>query len=276
MSNIAATVTDILIKYGFQILGAIIVMLVGYFLSTKLGALSLSWLQKKEMEPPVRMLIVRVVRLLVLLLTIVIALDTVGVPVGPLIAGIGVAGVGVGFALQGVLSNFFAGLFIIFTKPFRVGEFIDLLGEMGQVSAIDLFSTKLAQADKSVVVIPNRKIIGEILHNYGMTRQVAIELGVAYNTDINHAIEVITSTVKANAKVLKEHDPAVFISTLADSSMVISVRAWCALSNFPATRAELMREIVTALKQHNIQIPFPQREIRILNAPEAPGLSRVA
>src|SRR5216117_2052295 len=124
------------------------------------------------------MLIVRVVKILVLAFTLLIVLDQLKVQITPLIAGIGIAGVGIGIALQGVLSNVMAGLTIIFTKPYRVGEYIEIAGTYGQVEMIDIFSTKLVHADRSRVVIPNRKIVGEILHNYGTIRQLNLSVGV--------------------------------------------------------------------------------------------------
>ena len=115
---------------------------------------------------------------MVLAFTLVVALDQFGVQVAPLIAGIGVAGIGIGIALQGVLRNVMAGLSIIFTKPFRVGDYIDIVGVYGQVTTIDIFSTTLMHADLSKVVIPNHKIVGEILHNYGRMRQLNLTVGV--------------------------------------------------------------------------------------------------
>ena len=127
-----------------------------------------------------------------------------GVDIAPLVAGVGVIGVGIGLATQGVLANLVAGLLIIFSKPFRVGEFIDLLGESGVVQAIDLFSTKLAHADKSIVVIPNRKIVGEILHNYGVIRQLDLCIGVSYDSDLKQVERIVKDILARNAKVLKE------------------------------------------------------------------------
>jgi len=114
-----------------------------------------------------RKLIVRVVRMVVLLFAVVVALDKFGFQIAPLVAGIGVAGLGIGFALQGVLGNMVAGLTIIFTKPFRVGEYIEIVGVHGDVAAIELFSTTLVHTDRSRIIVPNRKIVGEILHNFG-------------------------------------------------------------------------------------------------------------
>src|SRR2546422_1415856 len=140
---------DLLVRYGFQVLGALVILTVGLLLARWTGHLVQQWLQRHAMEPPVQVLIVRIVRIVVVLLTLVIALDKFGVQIAPIIAGIGVAGLGIGIALQGVLSNAIAGLSIIFTKPYRVGEYIEVSGVHGQVTSIDIFSTTLIHPDQS-------------------------------------------------------------------------------------------------------------------------------
>src|SRR5689334_17770644 len=177
-------------KHGPALLGAILILTAGFFVARWVGKLVMHWLTRKELqlEPPVRMLIVRVLRLLVMVFALVIAAGTAGVDVTALVASIGVAGVGVGLAMQGVLSNAVAGLTIIFTKPFRVGEYIELINVHGQVISIELFSTTLLHPDRSRLVIPNRKIVGEILHNYGTIRQLDLSVGVAYGTNIQETL----------------------------------------------------------------------------------------
>jgi small conductance mechanosensitive channel len=135
--------TDLIFRYGLQTLSAMVILIVGILVAKWVGTIAHQRLSRVEMEPPVRMLLVRIVKILVLALTAMIVLDQVGMPIAPLIAGVGVAGLGVGFALQGVLSNVMAGLSIIFTKPYRVGEHISLLGVHGDVVTIDIFSTTL-------------------------------------------------------------------------------------------------------------------------------------
>src|SRR5262249_18655868 len=155
------------IRYGFQVLGAFVILAVGVLVAWWIGSLTERSLQRLAMEPPMRTLIVRVVRIVALLFAAVVALDKFGFQIAPLVAGIGVAGLGIGIALQGVLSNVVAGLTIIFTKPFRVGEHIEIAGVRGDVTTIELFSTTLAHPDRSRIIVPNRKIVGEILHNFG-------------------------------------------------------------------------------------------------------------
>jgi len=257
---------DLIIRYGFQVFGAIVILTVGVLLARWIGNLTHRWLEPRVKEPPMRLLMVRAIRILVLLLTLLVALDKFGFQIAPLVAAVGVAGVGVGFAFQGVLGNLVAGLSIIFTKPYRVGEYIELLGVHGQVVTIELFSTTLVQLDHSRVVIPNRKIVGEILHNYGTVRQLQLKVGVAYGANLDEVLGIAKEIVTANQRVLKEPEPVIGISELADSSVTLSIQPWVAVSDTVAARAELYQAIVERFRASKIDIPFPLREVRLLGA----------
>lgn len=250
--------------YGMQVVGAIIILVIGFAVARWLGNLLRRWLDRHQLEPPVKTLFVRVVRLAVMVMTLVMVLDKFGVPITTLVAGIGVAGVGVGLALQGVLSNLVAGLTIIFTKPYRVGEYIHITGVQGQVQTIELFSTVLLHNDLSKVVIPNRKIVGEILHNYGSIRQANLTVGVAYGTNLGEAFKLIREILAGNPRVLKDPAPVVSIAGLADSSVNLAVNPWVAITDFRPAQIELYQAILDGFRAQNIQIPFPQREVRLL------------
>src|SRR5215469_11533805 len=215
-------VLDYTISHSGALLSAIIIVVVGLIAARWIGRLTERWFERRAMEPPVRMLLVRIVKLLVLVCALVVALGTAGMDVTALIAGISVAGVGVGLAMQGVLGNLVAGLTIIFTKPFRVGEYIALLNVQGQVVKIELFSTTLIHADRSRVVIPNRKIVGEVMHNYGTVRQLDLAVGVAYGSNLEEAVAAIQEILKANTHVLKEPEPVIGITALGDFSITIA------------------------------------------------------
>lgn len=237
----------------------------GALVARWLGRVADQWFVKKQIEPPIRMLAVRVIRLVVFGLTAVLALEKCGVPIAPMVAGIGVAGVGIGLAMQHVLSNLVAGLTIIFTKPFRVGEYVELVGEAGQVHMVALFTTTLLHTDRSRIVIPNRKIVGEILHNYGNIRQLDLSVGVAYATNITEAVALVRGILSANPRVLKEPAPVVGVSSLGDSSVTISVKPWVSVDNFVPAVAEINQTLLEQFRAKQIEMPFPQREIKLLN-----------
>jgi len=256
---------DLIIRYGFQVLGALIILIVGVILARWIGNLTNRWLEPRVKEPPMRLLIVRIMRILVLVLTLLVALDKFGFQIAPLVAAVGVAGVGVGFAFHGVLANIIAGLSIIFTKPYRVGEYIELLGVHGQVVTVELFSTTLVQLDQSRVVIPNHKVVGEILHNYGTIRQLTLTVGVAYEANLHEVLEAVKEVIGANARVLKDPVPIIGITELAASAVTLSIQPWVAVLDFIPARAELYQAIVEKFRERKIEIPFPKSEVRLLN-----------
>jgi small conductance mechanosensitive channel len=257
-------IMELLIRYGFQALGALVILAVGLYVARWVGQILDRWLLKQEMEPPIRMLIGRMVRLLVLLFTGLVVLQQFGVQVLPLIAGLGILGVGAGLAVQGVLRNLIAGLTIIFTKPFRVGEYIEVLGVYGEVHEIGMFSTKLTHPDRSRVIIPNRKFVGEILHNYGAIRQLNLSIGVDYGADLGQALAAARQVVESNARVLKDFAPEIGIGLLGDSSINLSIKPWVRVPDFSPAQAELYQALLERFRTDHIQIPFPQREVRLL------------
>jgi small conductance mechanosensitive channel len=264
MEDITKQVIKFLTDYGFQIIGALIILTIGAMVARWIGRVCDRFLEKKHIELPMRTLAVRLVRLLVFGLAVVLALDKFGVPIAPMVAGIGVAGVGIGLAMQGVLSNIVAGLTIIFTKPFRVGEYIELIGHHGQVKNVELFTTTLIHPDLSRVIIPNRKIVGEVLHNYGVIRQLDLSVNVAYGSDVNEALDVIRGIMANNSKVLKDPVPGAGVAALGDSAVTIAIRPWTSLADFGPAGGEINRAILEQFRAKGIEIAVPQRQIRVL------------
>jgi small conductance mechanosensitive channel len=266
IEQVRTTAVDLAMKFGPKVLAAVLILALGYFI----GRWMSRWLERAlghlEMEPPVRTLIVRIARAAISVLFLIMALQNLGVELLPLIAGLGVAGAGIALAMQGVLGNLFAGLTIILTKPFRIGEYIEIVSEEGAVESISLFQTTLTHPDRSRVVIPNRKIVGEILHNFGQIRQVIVVVGVAYDTDLNRAIALIQETLRANSRVLRDMEPLIAVSQLGDSSVNISVKPWVAIKDFGVAASEINRAILEAFRDARIVIPFPQREVRMVAA----------
>ena len=212
-----------------------------------------------------KQLLVRLVYVVVLLGFLLLAVSNLGFELLPLVAGLGVAGAGVAFAMQGGLGNLFAGLTIIFTKPFRVGEYVSMVGVEGRVETIELFTTKLSHPDLSKVVVPNRKIVGEIMHNYGQIRQLDVSVGVAYSTDLNAALAAVNHVLATSERVLKEPAPVVRVSLLADSSINIAVKPWVPVLDYGLAIGVVNKAVVEEFRRRNISIPFPQREVRLLN-----------
>jgi small conductance mechanosensitive channel len=265
LNQVQRTAVDLGMNFGPKLLVAVIIIVAGYFAGRWVGKLMHRSLARIDLEPPVRQLLIRLVRILVLALFALMALQNLGIQLLPLLAGLGVLGAGIALATQGVLSNVVAGLTIIFTKPFRVGEYVSILGEEGDVRTISLFTTTLGHPDRSRVVIPNRKIAGEILHNYGQIRQLDIVVGVAYSTELNQALATINDIMQDNPRVLKDPAPVIQVTLLADSSINIAVRPWVKVPDYVQAGGEINKAIVETFRGRNIVIPFPQRDVRILS-----------
>lgn len=259
------TAIDLAIQFGPRLLTAVIILTAGYYVGRWIGRMADSMLTKLGLDETLRKLLVRIVRLLVLGLFVIMALQNLGVQLLPLIAGLGVAGAGIALAMQGVLGNLAAGLTILFTRPFHVGEYISIAGEEGRVEEIKLFNTVLSHPDRSHIVIPNRRIVGEILHNFGTLRQLDVVVGVAYDTDLASALAAIRELLAAHPRVLQEPAPVIRVLALADSSITIAIRPWTAVEHFNATSSEITQAVLETFRARGIQIPFPQREVRLLN-----------
>jgi small conductance mechanosensitive channel len=264
VDHIKNTVLDLAIRFGPKLLVAILILAAGVAVSRWVSRWILRGLSHVELEPPVRTLLARVGWALSFSLFVILALQNLGVELLPLIAGLGVAGAGVALATQGVLSNVVAGLSIIFTKPFRIGEYISIVGEEGVVTTITLFNTTLAHVDHSRVVIPNRKIVGDILHNFGNIRQLDIVVGVAYDTDLNAAVTAINSVLATNPRVLEDPAPVVQAIQLGDSAVNIGVRPWVLVADYVAASGEINSAILESFRGRGIVMPFPQREVRLI------------
>lgn len=258
LEHVQRTVIDSAIQFGPKLLVATIIIVFGFYVGRWIGRVTEGTLHKFHLEPPVQELLVRIVRVVVLALFTIMALQNLGVELLPLIAGLGVAGAGIALAMQGVLSNIVAGLTIIFSKPFRVGEYISIVGEEGQVENISLFSTVLSHTDRSQVVIPNRKIVGEILHNYGNIRQLDILVRVAYDTDLDEALAIARGILQDNPHVLKEPPPVVTVNKLAPYAVEIAVKPWVQVPDYTAAHGEISKAIVEAFRSRDITIPLPE------------------
>jgi small conductance mechanosensitive channel len=259
------TALDLAIQFGPKVLVALLIMAAGFYVGRWVGRGLDPVLQKLGLDEGLRQLLNRIVRVLVLGLFAIMALQNLGVELLPLLAGLGVAGAGIALAMQGVLGNLAAGLTIIFTRPFSVGEYISIVGEEGKVEEIRLFNTVLTHLDHSRIVIPNRKIVGEILHNFGVLRQINVVVGVAYDADIQYAKSLATELMRANPKILQTPAPEICVTALADSSVQIAIRPWASADDFNMASSELTQAVLETFRARGIVIPFPQREVRLLS-----------
>jgi small conductance mechanosensitive channel len=271
LAQAKATAIDLMVRFGPRVLVAALLLTAGFVIGGWLGRAVARTLHRFEIDDAVSTLICRIVRTIVLLLFAAMALQNLGVELLPLIAGLGVAGAGIALALQGVLGNLAAGLTIVFTRPFRIGEYVAIVGVEGKVEEISLFSTVLGHPDRSRIVIPNRKIVGEILHNYGDIRQVDVRVQVDYGTDLSTAYRTVREVLAGNPRVLREPAPFVQVVELADSGVLLAVKGWVAVPDFQGVASELRETLLAAFRARGIGIPFPTREVRLVRGPDLRG-----
>ena len=258
------TMLDLAIRFGPRLLTAVLILVAGFIAANWVSGAFARMLERRQLEPPVRALFTRFVWALCVLLFAIMALQNLGVELLPLVAGLSVVGAGVALATQGVLSNVVAGLSIIFTKPFKVGEYVAIAGVEGVVQDISLFSTTLLHADQSRVVIPNRKIVGEILHNYGRIRQLDVTVTVAYDTDLTAAVAAVREVLAANPRVLRDPPAVVAPVQLGESGVALAVRPWVSVDDQGPAGGEVCEAVLAAFRAHSVMRPVPQREVRIL------------
>jgi small conductance mechanosensitive channel len=262
LDQMTATAIDLAMRFGPKLVVALLILGAGVLAARWSGRALGRSLAKLHLEPPARALAQRLGQGLVLGLFVIIALQNLGVELLPLIAGLGIAGAGIALAMQGVLGNVVAGLTIIFTRPFRVGDYVAIVGVEGEVLEVKLFSTTLGHPDRSRVVIPNRKIVGEILHNYGGIRQLAIEVAVSHGSDVGVLATAVGEALGANARVLAEPAPIVRLQRLTELGILVLVAPWVKVSDYGDALGELNHALLEGLRRHRIALAVPRRELR--------------
>jgi small conductance mechanosensitive channel len=245
---------SVAVTYGLRVLAAAAIAVVGVTAMRRVGALVRRALDRRTLDPPVRNVVVGAVRGGLFTLTLIAVLDKLGVEVAPLVAGLSIAGLGLGFALQGILGDLVAGLYLTTMRPFQVGEYLELLGVQGEVVDIGLLATTLRPADASHIVIPNKKIIGEILHRFGTARQLVLRVTVKSGADLDRALAAVREVVAASPRVLERPAPVTAVENAGDNITIVA-KAWLAIGDWEAAQAELYPAIVQRLRREAIP-PF--------------------
>lgn len=262
--KIYAILTEFLVNYSFQLVGALVIFIIGLFVAKKVAKLSGRICEKHNVDQTLAAFISNTLRIIVIIMAAVIALGKVGISVTPMVAAIGALSLGAGLAVQGLLSNYGAGFTIILTRPFVIGNTINVQGVSGQVTDISLGYTTLTNEDGVEITIPNKHIIGEILHNSFENTLVDSRIGISYDSNPEQAIQVIRQSLNEVAAVCKEPAPQIGIDNFADSAIEIGVRYWVPTTSYFNNKYQTNLKIFNALQQANINIPFPQREVRLL------------
>ena len=254
------------LTYGIQLLLAVVVYLVGNFIIKRIVKLVEIALSKKKVEVTLHRFLLSILTTLLKAIQIIVFASMIGIETASLIAVLGAAGLAIGLALQGSLSNFAGGILILFFKPFKAGDVIDAQGYVGVVQEIQIFNTILLTLDNQRVIIPNGLLSNGCVKNLFVepTRRVDLTFGISYGDDIKKAKEVLQSVVDADERILKTPGVDIFVSAHADSSINILVRPWTNSENYWPVYFGVMEEVKLAFDRENITIPFPQRDVHMI------------
>ncbi len=262
------TVIEYITNYSFQILGAVLIFIIGVIASKYIHKYVLQLLAKTKLDETIALFTANFVKFLIIFMMAILALGKLGISIAPFIAALGAISLTAGLALQGSVSNFAAGIVLIITKPFKLGDTIRIHGLYGMVQEIKLAYTVLINEDKEQITVPNKYMIGDVLVNSFQNRIVEGSIGIAYDSDAQKAIDLIKKLLQENQKTSNENEAIVGIEKFADSSVLIAYRYWVDSSEFFKIQYEVNLEILKGLQKADINIPFPQREIRVLNEQE--------
>lgn len=265
LQKVYTMITEFMVQYSFQIFGAVIIFIIGLWVASKVQRFIAALCAKHDVDVTLSGFISNVVRLLVIMMVAVIALGKLGISVAPFIAAVGALALGAGLALQGMLSNYAAGVTIILTRPFVVGDTVKIQGVIGVVKVISLGMTILTNEDGDEISIPNKHIVGEVLHNSFEYMLVESTIGISYDDNPEQAVATLTAVLANIDEVATEPASQIGIEAFGDSSINLGVRFWVPTKNYYAVKYTANLKMFQALKNDGITIPFPQREVRLLS-----------
>lgn len=256
---------ELLINWGIKLGLALAILILGNLLAKSIVGLIKKGMTKKSVDSAVVSFAGSIIHVVLMVVVLIAAMSQVGIDTTSLVAVIGAAGLAIGLALQGSLSNFASGVLIVVLRPFKAGDFIEAGGCMGSVQEVKIFSTTLKTPDNKVVIIPNAAITNGAITNFSAesTRRIDLVVGVSYDADIRQAKDVLTQIVENESRILKEPGYTVAVSELADSSVNFVVRPWVNSTDYWPVYFSLMENIKIKLDEHNIGIPYPQMDIHM-------------
>jgi len=264
-SKLLNTIYELLTVYGLRVIAAIVIFIVGRWVALGVAKLIKRILLKSKVDETLVSFVRHLSYVALLAFVVIAALNQLGIQTASFIAVLGAAGLAVGLALQGSLGNFAAGVLMIIFKPFKVGDFIDGGGVAGTVEKIEIFTTQLKTPDNKTIIMPNAKLTGDNITNFNVkgTRRVDFVFGIGYGDDIDKARGIIKEIIDQDERVMKEPEPAIVVSELADSSVNFTVRAWTSAADYWSFYFDTIENVKKQFDAQGVSIPFPQRDVHI-------------
>ncbi|MEA1898283.1 MAG: mechanosensitive ion channel [Bacteroidota bacterium] len=256
---------ELLLKFGPTFIGALVVLLVGLWIIKIINRSISSLMDKKDLDASLKPFLRSLISVLLKALLVISVMGMVGIQMTSFIAILGAAGLAVGMALSGTLQNFAGGVMILVFKPFKVGDYINAQGHSGSVKEIQIFNTILKTPDNQTIIIPNGGLSTGSMTNYSTepTRRVDWTIGIAYGDNSDKAKEVIGRLIQADSRIMKDPEPFIAISELADSSVNFAVRAWVKSEDYWAVFFQMNEQVYKTFEKEGLSIPFPQMDVHV-------------
>lgn len=262
----SAVITEMMITHGLNLIGAILLLIIGYLLA--------GWAERKAMKSATKSekfedtlvpILGKITKFTILIITLLVVLGQFGVQTASFIAVLGAAGLAIGLALQGTLSNVASGMMLLTLRPFKVGDAVEIGGTTGVVDEIGFFTTEMHTFDNIGVTMPNSRVWGDEIKNLSRfdTRRVDMEFGIDYSDDMDKAIRLVKEVLEEDDRILPEPEPLIAVSELGDSSVSIRVRPWANTSDVWPLRYDLTKRMKEKFDENDVSFPFPQRDVHL-------------
>lgn len=269
---------EAILFFAGQLVVGLVIIIAGFMVARFVANTMTKQLEKSQIDNAVVSFMAGILRTIIIVAALLMALSHVGIQTTSFVAILGAAGLAVGLALQGSLSNFASGVLIMIYHPFKQGDYVEAGGTAGTVQRIELFNTVMKTPDNKIVTVPNSQITNSNIVNYSEQplRRVDMVIGVSYNADLKKTKEVLMNCLTEDERVLEDPEPRVAVSNLGDSSVDFIVRPWTKMEDYWPTYWDMMEKIKNRLDENDIAIPFPQMDVHLHHPEGEAGVLRVA
>ncbi|MCC9136290.1 mechanosensitive ion channel family protein [Pontibacter silvestris] len=271
LGQLSNSITDFVVLYGLRLLGAILTLLIGLWVINRIVQVTYSLMQRKDVDISLRPFLKNLLSIALRILLIILVIAQLGVEMTSFIAVLGSAGLAIGLALQGSLSNFAGGVLILTIKPFRVGDFIEAQGQMGTVHMINIFNTVIKTGNNQVIYMPNGPLANSVVVNYSVepTRRMEFNLVISPQNDLSAVKQLLQQLVDTDQRILTDPAPFIAATGFTEYSITISMRLWAKKEEFWPLNWEMTERIKIAFEQNEVKMPAPIQKREVINVQQA-------